>query len=154
MNAKTQAALRATIAIWRGNEAVMHPDDAKIGPYESPLCELFRYRPEECKGCVVFAATGKKYCDGTPNAEVEAALDDWEAFAPEEIGYDAGRAQFRLAAQRMRVFLEALQPPSFAARLRAARQIVIAAPAALLFALAAFFIGVAILASLIFNPTQ
>ena len=65
MSARKLKALRASIAIW---------EKRATGETESecPLCVLYRIgrtRLDRCHGCPVFAATGQKYCEGTPYEE-------------------------------------------------------------------------------------
>lgn len=64
------SALKASIVKWESNVAQMSTKDLVFGAQSCPLCEEFNdeHTPyaECCKGCPVFASTGRQLCEGTP----------------------------------------------------------------------------------------
>lgn len=96
MDARTEQALRESIAKWEKNAAVAKCKDAKVNSADCPLCELFAY--ENCRECPVKNHTGKSECYGTPY------------YKAREHYYDNQLAAFREAAQREVDFLKSLLP--------------------------------------------
>ena len=105
MNAKTLAALEASIAKWKRNAQAMAPGDYLTGPRDCPLCVLFH--EGDCEGCPVSARTCEIYCDGTPFNSAEDLCEKWWA-----TGDPADGQKARDAAREEAAFLESLLPAS------------------------------------------
>lgn len=61
MDAKTLEALKGSVAKW---EAIVAGTGEDHGQMNCPLCYVFIIG--DCEGCPVMAATGKRFCAGTP----------------------------------------------------------------------------------------
>jgi hypothetical protein len=107
MDARTSAALEASIAHWSENIAAETPDGARTGPDHCALCQEFNPCAEidDCDGCPVFANTGRRYCAGTPYEAAHGALMMWVDVPSNP----ASRDEFRKHATAMRNFLIGLR---------------------------------------------
>ena len=98
----TLTALRGSISKWEGILAGTIQDE---GPRNCPLCKLFWYVGEDCKGCPVAASTGFSNCGGTPYEDfgevMESGVSDSER---QRLGKEI--------AQRELDFLKSLLPNS------------------------------------------
>ncbi len=95
MPAKTLAALKGSIKHWEKNAAAKL-EDAEIGAGFCDLCVLFNITQENysdrCIGCPVMSASGARFCDNTPYAEVDRILtmessDEWPTVALAELNF-------------------------------------------------------------------
>lgn len=103
MDAKTLAALEASIAKWKRNALAMAPNDYLTGSGDCPLCILFH--ADACRGCPVMDITGEPYCDGTPYKSAYRIHEKWCLFGGPRDGQKA-----RDAAREEVAFLESLLP--------------------------------------------
>lgn len=75
MDARTKAALAASIAHWEANVAAETPRETVTGRRHCALCSEFWL--DVCKGCPVREFTGKGGCRGTPYGDAENARREW-----------------------------------------------------------------------------
>lgn len=66
MNAKTLTALRGSIRKW---QKIVKGTGEDEGTGNCPLCRLFFWLPNDCRGCPVREKTGEKECRGTPYSQ-------------------------------------------------------------------------------------
>jgi hypothetical protein len=111
MDARTLAALDASILHWEQNAAAEKPGDASCSADDCALCDLVNLgvvAHTTCIGCPVFEKTGRKLCDGTPYAGASVAWKDWVWATSDEVSQRG--EEFRAAAQREVEFLRSLRP--------------------------------------------
>ena len=64
--AETRTALEGSIAKW---QSIVEGTGKDNGAQNCPLCQLFYYKLDTCKGCPVMDRTGQTTCLGSPYAE-------------------------------------------------------------------------------------
>lgn len=102
MDAETLEALRGSIRKWEGIVAGTEED---LGHDNCALCQLF-YKfddPSTCVGCPVMAATGERYCEGTPYHDYRPGEEDRD-------GNVMSATALKAAAQAELDFLKSLLP--------------------------------------------
>ncbi len=103
MDDRTEKALEKSIEHWiEDNVKAEKPEDAKTGPDDCALCDLFSAR-DGCEGCLVFKKTGMHFCDGSPYGAADKASRKWEEGK-------GTREDFNNASQDMVDFLISLRP--------------------------------------------
>lgn len=112
MNAKTLKALKASIAKWDRNAVAETPEDYRTGPADCALCRLFNDQHvslfrDLCRGCPVMAATGERFCQGTPYRSAERAHNAWI-----DASSDMARHAAQACAAEEVAFLKSLLPDS------------------------------------------
>lgn len=101
MDARTEQALRESIAKWEKNAAVTTLTDVRTGSADCSLCALFNRAEQKtgyCIGCPVSERTQRRLCRGTPYDEVDRQIK-WESLTG-----------FLAVAQREVDFLKSLLP--------------------------------------------
>lgn len=105
MNAETIAALEDSISAWKLKIEVQSWEDIRIGPEACPLCQIFFYEENRCRGCPVYEKTGEEGCVDTPFEDAYRVYEEWF-----ETGGNASIVeQWARVAQREVEFLESLQ---------------------------------------------
>lgn len=88
-------ALKQSILKWEQNTKINDLNDASLGKYKCPLCQLFI--ESDCEGCPIMLATGETFCEETPY----------------EVAREAENlAEFHSAAKAELEFLKSLLPES------------------------------------------
>ncbi|ANV26850.1 hypothetical protein [Agrobacterium pusense] len=98
----TREALEASIRHWQEITEVTAYNQVNIGPDDCALCQLFNIHDEDnedqnCIGCPVRDATGKRYCKDSPYLRVnnikiswwegKSKLEDFIAAAKDELDF-------------------------------------------------------------------
>ncbi|MDH1268948.1 hypothetical protein N5C81_15085 [Rhizobium pusense] len=98
----TREALEASIKHWQEITEVTAYNQVHIGPEDCALCQLFNIHDDDnedqnCIGCPVRDATGKRYCGDSPylranNAKIswwegKSKLEDFIAAAKDELDF-------------------------------------------------------------------
>lgn len=102
MDTATLTALNESIEHWNVLASTDN-ERARLGPESCALCARFNREDmlkDNCEGCPVMAATGKKYCRGTPYSNAFIA----------SYRFGMGSSEFRAAALKMRDSLVSLLP--------------------------------------------
>lgn len=116
MKAETLTALRKSIdryqryADGRGIGPAA-PLSIVLGAVQCPLCAI--HRDDECSGCPVYNATGRRACSGSPYPDASAALNQWRDahLVSDDMAAQAAKWKFMAACQREADFLKGLLPP-------------------------------------------
>jgi hypothetical protein len=66
MDDETKEALEKSIAKWEKNLAAKKWWQVVASPQGCPLCGLYFYKSDPCKGCPVYTQSGDVFCHKTP----------------------------------------------------------------------------------------
>lgn len=108
MDERTLTALQGSIAKWEKvvNGALEH------GPQDCPLCKLFFFDEDECKGCPVAERSGKDACSGTPYMLWIKYVGDHRRASTEYVEIKVFDDKSKQLAQDELDFLKSLLPSS------------------------------------------
>ena len=107
MNPETLTALQKSIAKWERNAEAKKPRDARLGPFDCPLCAMY-WHNDDCVGCPVMDRTGEEGRQGSPYEAADTAHD-------KRLELDEEAAEtFRAAARAEVGFLRSLLPEATA----------------------------------------
>lgn len=106
MNAKTLAAIEASIAKWERNAEAPSPENYLVDACDCPLCDMFW--DSDCLGCPVSEKTSRLGCSGTPYTKAFAAWEAWNSDKKSE----SFKKRAHTAARAEVAFLKSLLPAS------------------------------------------